>query len=225
MSFGLKIDPVVWRKQKARCVISSIFQGLAILICRRYGRKMANSSNESLIMTLLEQIRALEGERDKALQLASELEARERNRDNLHVAATNEDSVSESSSNNEEHETKLEKLREENEALKGTVESVTQTLIFDLEEIRLNEEQRRFNLKELLNEQSEDQSGEAEVMDADGYRTMLDMCKKYYGKMVAELQDERGSLQQKVEKQKALLLEKDIKIAELEMKLQQGSRK
>ena len=186
---------------------------------------MANSSNESLIMTLLEQIRALEGERDKALQLASELEARERNRDNLHVAATNEDSVSESSSNNEEHETKLEKLREENEALKGTVESVTQTLIFDLEEIRLNEEQRRFNLKELLNEQNEDQSGEAEVMDADGYRTMLDMCKKYYGKMVAELQDERGSLQQKVEKQKALLLEKDIKIAELEMKLQQGSRK
>lgn len=201
------------------------FQGLAFLICRRDGRKMANSSNESLIMTLLGQIRALEGERDKALQLASELEAKEKNRDNLHVAATNEDSASESSNNNEEHETKLEKLREENEALKGTMESMTQTLVFDLEEIRLNEEQRRFNLKELLNEQNEDQSGESEDMDADGYRAMLDMCKKYYGKMVAELQDERGSLQQKVEKQKALLLEKDIKIAELEMKLQQGSRK
>ena len=186
---------------------------------------MANSSSESLMMTLLEQIRALESERDKALQLASELEAREKGRDSLLVATTNEDNISENSSNNEEGDTKIEKLREENEALKGTVESMTQTLIFDLEEIRLNEEQRRFNLKELVCEQNDNQSGESEEMNAESYRTMLDMCKKYYGKMVAELQDERGSLQQKIEKQKALLLEKDMKIAELEMKLQHSSKK
>lgn len=185
---------------------------------------MAHSSSESLIMSLLEQIRALEGERDNALQLASELEARETDR-NKHVTTATEDNISETSSNNEEVETKLEKLKEENEALKGTVESMTQTLIFDLEEIRLSEEQRQFNLKELVNEGNDEQPGEPEDMDADGYRTMLDMCKKYYGKMVAELQDEKGVLQQKIEKQQALLLEKDIKIAELEMKLQQGSRK
>lgn len=189
---------------------------------------MAHSSSESLIMTLLEQIRVLEDERDKALQLANQLEARENCRGNMHVATANEDNVSESSRssiNSEETDARLEKLREENEALKGTVESMTQTLIFDLEEIRLNEEQRKFNLKELVNEPNDDQSRESEEMDAEGYRTMLDMCKKYYGKMVAELQEERVALQQKIEKQQALLLEKDIKITELEMKLQQVSKK
>lgn len=184
---------------------------------------MANSSDESLIMTLLEQIRALEDERDKALQLVSELEKKVKVDSKLE---TDSHGVQGIDSPSEESETKLEKLKEENEVLKGTVESMAQAVIFDLEEIRLNEEQRRFNLKELICEEQNHQSEESSKdMDADGYKTMLDMCKKYYGKMVAELQDERGSLQQKVEKQQALLLEKDMKIAELELKLQQGSRK
>ena len=184
---------------------------------------MANSSDESLIMTLLEQIRALEDERDKALQLVSELEKKVKLGSK---SETDSHGVQGIDSPSEESETKLEKLKEENEVLKGTVESMAQAVIFDLEEIRLNEEQRRFNLKELICEEQNHQSEESSKdMDADGYKTMLDMCKKYYGKMVAELQDERGSLQQKVEKQQALLLEKDMKIAELELKLQQGSRK
>ena len=199
------------------------------VICKQDAKIiMAHSSSESLIMTLLEQIRVLEDERDKALQLANQLEARENCRGNMHIATANEDNVSESSRssiNSEETDARLEKLREENEALKGTVESMTQTLIFDLEEIRLNEEQRKFNLKELVNEPNDDQSSESEEMDADGYRTMLDMCKKYYGKMVAELQEERVALQQRIEKQQALLLEKDIKITELETKLQKVSKK
>ncbi|XP_068721810.1 uncharacterized protein [Montipora capricornis] len=182
---------------------------------------MTNSSSESLIMNLLEQIRGLEAERDSALQLANELQAKEKNSDD----SANKDSVCENSSNDEEAETKLENLREENEALKGAVESMTETLLFDLEEIRLNEEQRRFNLKQLATEANGDQASELEEMDPEGYRTMLDMCKKYYGKMVAELQEERNSLQQKIETQQAQVLEKDIKIAELEMKLLQLSRK
>lgn len=186
---------------------------------------MANSSNESLIMTLLEQIRALEDERDKALELAGELGEKIKMNGPLPTDSI-EDRASVTSSNSQESESKLEKLREENEALKGTIETMTQTVTFDLEEIRLNEEQRRFNLKELICEQQNDKSGESgEDMDADSYRTMLDMCKKYYGKMVAELQEERGSLQQKIEKQQALLLEKDMKITELEIKLQQVSKK
>ena len=186
---------------------------------------MANSSNESLIMTLLEQIRALEDERDKALELAGELGSKIKMNGPL-SADSNEDRASVTSNNSEESESKLEKLREENEVLKGTIETMTQTVTFDLEEIRLNEEQRRFNLKELICEQQNDTSEESgEDMDANSYRTMLDMCKKYYGKMVAELQEERGSLQQKIEKQQALLLEKDMKITELEIKLQQVSRK
>lgn len=188
-------------------------------------REMANSSNESLIMTLLEQIRALEDERDKALELARELGAKIKMNGPLSTDSS-EDRASLTSSNSEESESKLEKLREENEVLRGTIETMTQTVVFDLEEIRLNEEQRRFNLKELICEQQNDKSEESsEDMDASSYRTMLDMCKKYYGKMVAELQEERGSLQQKVEKQQALLLEKDMKITELEMKLQQVSKK
>lgn len=174
-------------------------------------------------MTLLEQIRALEDERDKALQLAGELNDAKIN-DHFIATESNEDRVSENSSNSEESETKLEKLREENEVLRGTVETMTQTMVFDLEGIRLNEEQRRFNLKELVCEQQNDDKSN-EDMDANSYKTMLDMCKKYYGKMVADVQEEKGSLQQKIEKQKALLLEKDMKIAELEMKLQQGPRK
>ena len=186
---------------------------------------MANSSNESLIMTLLEQIRALEDERDKALELAGELGSKIKMNGPL-SADSNEDRASVTSNNSEESESKLEKLREENEVLKGTIETMTQTVTFDLEEIRLNEEQRRFNLKELICEQQNDTSEESgEDMDANSYRTMLDMCKKYYGKMVAELQEERGSLQQKIEKQQALLLEKDMKITELEIKLQQVSKK
>jgi len=176
-------------------------------------------------MTLLEQIRALEGERDKALELAGELGSKIKMNGPL-SADSNEDRASVTSSNSEESESKLEKLREENEVLKGTIETMTQTVTFDLEEIRLNEEQRRFNLKELICEQQNDTSEESgEDMDANSYRTMLDMCKKYYGKMVAELQEERGSLQQKIEKQQALLLEKDMKITELEIKLQQVSKK
>lgn len=187
--------------------------------------EMANSSNESLIMNLLEQIRALEDERDKALQLAGELGAKIKMNGTLSTDSS-EDRASVTSSNSEESETKLEKLREENEVLRGTIETMTQTVVFDLEEIRLNEEQRRFNLKELICEQQNDKSVESnEDMDANSYRTMLDMCKKYYGKMVAELQEERGSLQQKIEKQQALLLEKDMKITELEVKLQQIFKK
>lgn len=169
-------------------------------------------------MNLLEQIRILEDERDKALQLANELQSKEKSQDDSALA--NKDNVHE----NEDTETTVENLREENEALKGTVESMTQTLIFDLEEIRLNEEQRKFNLKE-LGESNKIQAPDSGEMDVEGYKTMLDMCKKYYGKMVTELQEERGTLQQKIEKQQGQLLEKDIKIAELEMKMQQLLKK
>ena len=80
------------------------------------------------------------------------------------------------------------------------------------------------NLKE-LGESNKIQASDSGEMDVEGYRTMLDMCKKYYGKMVTELQEERGTLQQKIEKQQLQLLEKDIKIAELEMKMQQLLKK
>ena len=170
-------------------------------------------------MNLLEQIRTLEDERDKALQLANELQSKENSQ--ADSALANKDNVY----GNEHSETTVENLKEENEALKGTVESVTQTLIFDLEEIRLNEEQRKFNLKELEGESNKIQASDSGEMDVEGYRTMLDMCKKYYGKMVTELQEERGTLQQKIEKQQGQLLEKDIKIAELEMKIQQILKK
>ena len=183
---------------------------------------MANSSSESLIINLLEQIRTLEDERDKALQLA-----REQLKDKVDVNEVQ--SVGETNNNSdsaEVTETELEKLKEENEMLKGNVETITQAVLFDLEEIRLNEEQRRFNLKELVDEQQNAKTQQPnEDMNAESYRTMLDMCKKYYSKMVAELQEERSALQQKIEKQQSLLLDKDMKIAELEMKLQASFRK
>lgn len=61
---------------------------------------------------------------------------KEKNSDDL----VNKDSVCENFSNDEEVEMKLENLREENEVLKGVVELMMEMLLFDLEEICLNEE-------------------------------------------------------------------------------------
>lgn len=152
---------------------------------------MGETSPESIIMTLLEQVRCLEDERDKALELAKSLN------DKLN-------SKLQGGNQRERHSKKAE------EKLECTLE----TLAGELEEIRLNEDQRQFNLKELNEEKKEDASGSE--------KTMVDLCKEYYGKMVGELQRDRKSLQNKVEALENQLIEKDMQIAEL--KLNKGKR-
>ncbi|XP_031558052.1 uncharacterized protein LOC116294567 [Actinia tenebrosa] len=153
---------------------------------------MGETSPESIIMTLLEQVRCLEDERDKALELAKSLN------DKLK-------SKLEGGNQKERHSKSPEKK------LKCTLE----TLATELEEIRLNEEQRQFNLTE-LNKEKREEGGFA------GEKTMVDMCKEYYGKMVTDLQQDRKSLQNKVEVLENQLIEKDMQIAE--MKLSMGKR-
>ncbi|EDO33922.1 predicted protein [Nematostella vectensis] len=146
---------------------------------------MSEVSQESIIMTLLEQIRALEEERDSALELANKLKGSK---------------TTECNSGNDEEATS------ENDTL--------QSVLMGLEEMRMNEEQRQINLEE-----SQKVKNRESGMDNENYKEMLEMCKKYYGKMVSELQQEKSSLQKKVESQQSQLLDKDMLIAELQMKL------
>lgn len=144
---------------------------------------MGESSTESLVISLLEQIRSLEQERDGALKLADELS---RN-----------------------------KPYYEYENHKVIVEDTMGKVVSALRGIRLTEEQRQYNLTELSN------CSESDVgSDSVSSKTMLEMCKKYYGQMVCDLQKDKSLLQQKLEKQQAQLVEKDLKIAELKMKLE-----
>ncbi|KXJ17697.1 uncharacterized protein LOC110233470 [Exaiptasia diaphana] len=150
------------------------------------------ASSESIIMTLLEQVRCLEEERDKALELSNKLNEKLRAKEEGKEAA------------------KSSKTSDELN-FKETLE----TLADELEEIRLNEEQRQFNISEI----SKDQDGQSKSTSVSGSKdsVMLELCKQYYGKMVTELQEERNVLQQKVEKLQNEIIEKDMKIAELQL--------
>lgn len=146
---------------------------------------MAEASSESLIMSLLEQIRSLEEDRDRALKLA-------------------------------DHFSKKQFSSNEFENRKIDVEDSVVKIASELRGIRLTEEQRQYNLRELSN-CYENEDDPAESMNS---KTMLEMCKRYYGQMVCDLQKDKSLLQQKLERQQAKLVEKDLKIAELEMKLE-----
>lgn len=146
------------------------------------------SSSESIIMTLLEQVRCLEEERDKALELSNSLNEKLRAKEECKKASSSK---------------KSDQLK-----LKETLE----TLSDELEGIRLNEEQRQFNISELSKEKKDEQS-----TSTSNDSKMVELCKQYYGKMVAELQEERKVLQQKVEKLQNEIIEKDMKIAELQL--------
>lgn len=157
---------------------------------------MAESSTESVIMTLLEQVRCLEDERDEAIELSKSLNEKLRakqdiSKSNVPCKSSNELDLSET----------LEILANE------------------LEGIRLNEEQRQFNLSELSKEKDDkEKEGKKESKGKGANESkMVELCKQYYGKMVAELQEERKRLQQKVEKLQNELVEKDMKIAELQL--------
>lgn len=148
-------------------------------------------------MSLLEQIRSLEEDRDRAVKLANDL-----SRKNALI-----DPPSSSA--------------ESNILATQTLETMTETVLAELEEIRLREEHRQDKLQELKEPQQKTSENEGDDIDLESCKTMLEMSKKYYGRLVSELQEERDSLQQKVTQQRNVLLEKDMKIAELEMKLQQ----
>lgn len=168
---------------------------------------MTEASNEALLMSLLEQIRSLEDERDKAIELANGL-------NHKLTEHKKEAKTSQQCSPGD-----VEQLETQNKKLRQTVGTLTETLVSGLEEIRLNEEQRQYNLRELRKREPREQDDEE--MDLESCKTMLEMCKKYYGKLVSDLQEDKNSLQQKLSHQQNVLLEKDMKIAELEMRLEQ----
>ena len=168
---------------------------------------MTEASNEALLMSLLEQIRSLEDERDKAIELANGL-------NHKLTEHKKEAKTSQQCSPGD-----VEQLETQNKKLRQTVGTLTETLVAGLEEIRLNEEQRQYNLRELRKREPREQDDEE--MDLESCKTMLEMCKKYYGKLVSDLQEDKNSLQQKLSHQQNVLLEKDMKIAELEMRLEQ----
>ena len=174
------------------CCLVKIFQG------KRGEQKMTETSNEALLMSLLEQIRSLEEDRDRAVKLANDL-----SRKNAVIGPTS-----------------LSSSAEFNITATQTLETMTGTVLAELEEIRLREEHRQNKLQELKEPQQKTSENNSDDIDLESCKTMLEMSKKYYGRLVSELQEERDSLQQKLTQQRNVLLEKDMKIAEMEMKLQ-----
>jgi predicted nucleic acid-binding Zn-ribbon protein len=134
----------------------------------------------------------LEDERDRALELASSLKD---NLDSKREGGNQKDRGKKASSP------------------KKNLENTLETLTAELEEIRLNEEQRQFNLTELSKKKKE--QGGASGSE----KTMVEMCKQHYGKMVSDLQQERKSLQNKVETLENELIERDMQIAELKLNI------
>lgn len=152
---------------------------------------MAETSTESVVMTLLEQVRCLEEERDKAIELSKSLSEKLRaNKGTTNVKIKSQDDLDLSDS--------------------------LEMLVNELEGIRLNEEQRQFNLSELTKDNEKVKHDEKPNDERES--KMVELCKQYYGKIVAELQEDKKVLQQKIEKLQNEIFEKDMKIAELELK-------
>ena len=155
-------------------------------------------STESLIMSLLEQIQCLESERDNARVLAARMRDRldHFNNNNLNALECTKDRKSDV---NNTH--RLAKI----------VKEASSGMLNDLQQIITSEEHRYYNLKEL--------NSEAET-ETDNLRGQISVCKQHYEKLLEEAENDKVELRRKLKEQQDKLLDRDIKIEELERKLQ-----
>ena len=156
-------------------------------------------STESLIMSLLEQIQCLESERDNARVLAARMRERLEhfNNNNLNALECTKDHKSDV---NNTH--RLAKI----------VKEASSGMLNDLQQIITSEEHRYYNLKEL--------NSEGETEPTDNLRGQISVCKQHYEKLLEEAENEKVELRRKLKEQQDMLLDRDIKIEELERKLQ-----
>ena len=161
----------------------------------------SSMSSETLLMSLLGQIRVLEEERDNARFLAANMRERlqhvtKRNSEAVH----SEDTASSFKSGGRGGNPGLEKLLRE----------VMSNMVNDLQQITLNEEQRQHNLKQLAPCRSANCGSECEAFEDE-----LGIYKEHYEKLLEEAEHEKAALRKKLKNQQDLVLDRDIKIKEL----------
>ena len=157
-------------------------------------------STESLVMSLLEQIQCLESERDNARVLAARMRERLEyinNNNNLNASERVNDKKSDVN-----HTHRLAKI----------VKDVSSGMLNDIQQIISNEEQRYYNLKDV--------NCEGETEQSDKLRAQISVCKQHYEKLLDESENDKVELRKKLKQQQDMLLDRDIKIEELERKLQ-----
>lgn len=158
-------------------------------------------STETLIMSLLGQVQCLENERDNARLLAARMRERLE-----HIIYNNNLKTSESA---KDHKTGLNN----NHRLAKMVKQVSSGALHDIQQIIANEENRYQKLKELVSER------EAEH-NTGNLRGQLSVCKQHYEKLLEEAERDKVELRKKLKEHQDMLLDRDIKIQELERKLQ-----
>ena len=161
----------------------------------------SSMSSETLLMSLLGQIRVLEEERDNARFLAANMRERlqhvtKRNSEAVH----SEDTASSFKSGGRGGNPGLEKLLRE----------VMSNMVNDLQQITLNEEQRQHNLKQLAPCRRANCGSECEAFEDE-----LGIYKEHYEKLLEEAEHEKAVLRKKLKNQQDLVLDRDIKIKEL----------
>ena len=159
-------------------------------------------STESLIMSLLGQIQCLESERDNARVLAARMRERLEHINNNNLTGLQNTNGHKSEVNNSHRLAKI--LRE-----------VSSGTLNDIQQIISNEEHRYFNLKEL--------SSAGETEQTANPNGQLAVCKQHYEKLLEEAENDKVELRKKLKEQQDMLLDRDIKIGELERKLQNSS--
>ncbi|CAB4024292.1 Hypothetical predicted protein [Paramuricea clavata] len=158
-------------------------------------------STESLIMSLLGQIQCLESERDNARVLAARMRERLEHINNNVTGFENTNGHKSEVNNNH----RLAKILKE----------VSSGTLNDIQQIISNEEHRYFNLKEL--------SSAGETEQTANPNGQLAVCKQHYEKLLEEAENDKVELRKKLKEQQDMLLDRDIKIGELERKLQNSS--
>ena len=160
-------------------------------------------STEALIMSLLGQVRQLEEERDNARLLAARMRERlehisgKTNQDTSHTSANTTGSNSNAIVNS-----KLTKL----------IREVSSNMVNDLQQVVLNEQQRTENMKEMTSS-IEPWSKES------NFQHELNLYKNHYESLLEKAELEKDALRKMLKAQQDLVLDRDIKLKELEVKL------
>lgn len=161
----------------------------------------SSMSTESLVMSLLGQIRLLEEERDNARFLAANMRERLE-----HVTKRNGEAVA------SQDTASSFKSDRGDQGLAKLLRVVSSNMVNDLQQIARNEEQRQHNLKQLApfcrsraNCGSERQS----------FEDQLGIYKEHYEKLLEEAEHEKAALRKKLKNEQDLVLDRDIKIKEL----------
>ena len=161
-------------------------------------------SSESLIMSLLEQMRCLENERDNARVLAAKM------RERLKKYQNNENDMSGNCDNSRQD-------LNNNRRISKLVKNVSSVVLNDLQQVIHNEEERYRKLKEICDRRETERDA---IL-----RGQVTVCKNHYERILNDSEREKNELRRKMKEQQDMLLDKDIKIKELERKLHEMSHK